>query len=422
MASEMSVYPGKWPLVKLGSVADLTLSSVDKKTKLGEEPVQLCNYMDVYANRHIQPHLPFMVATATKREKERCTLRSGDVVITKDSEQHDDIGVPALVRNGVDGVVCGYHLAILRPRRGSILGPYLLHALQTADARHQFSSYANGVTRFALRRDDILRVEVRLPPVPRQRAIASFLSALDDKADLNVRMAATLDEAVIALFTSLYSGAAASGPVKALAEVSSTTRGRSYRSSELVDDSDTAMVTLKSFKRGGGYRPDGLKPFRGPYKVEQVVRAGDVVVACTDVTQDADVVGRSALVQASPRFDTLVASLDVLILRPRGDLVSSAFLYGLTSSHGFVSHAKSHATGTTVLHMASGAVPSFEFSCPPRERMAAFDRVAEPALSQCGELLQEADRLAGLRDTLLPKLISGEIRIPDAEKIVEAAT
>lgn len=182
------------------------------------------------------------------------------------------------------------------------------------------------------------------------------------------------------------------------------------------------MVTLKSFRRGGGYRPGGLKPFRGPYKGEQVVRSGDIVVACTDVTQDAEVVGRSAVVQASRSFDTLVASLDLLILRPRDDLVSSVFLYGLTSSPSFVSHAKSHATGTTVLHMASGAVPSFKFPCPPREQMASFDRLAEPAMARCGSIFQETDRLTELRDILLPKLISGEIRIPDAEKIVEAAT
>ena len=80
-----------------------------------------------------------------------------------------------------------------------------------------------------------------------------------------------------------------------LDNVATITKGRSYRRQELVA-SDTALVTLKSFARGGGYRAEGLKSFGGVYKSEQVVRPGEVIVACTDVTQAAEVVGRSAVV------------------------------------------------------------------------------------------------------------------------------
>ena len=94
----------------LGELVDLTLSSVDKKRKAGEQEVQLCNYMDVYSNNFIDTNLDFMLATASEREIARCSLSSGDVVITKDSEKHDDIGVPALVRESIPDLVCGYHL------------------------------------------------------------------------------------------------------------------------------------------------------------------------------------------------------------------------------------------------------------------------------------------------------------------------
>ena len=271
-------------------------------------------------------------------------------------------------------------------------------------------------------REEFYALPVTVPPIQEQRAIAQILGAFDDKIELNRRMGETLDEAVRALFKSRFVGRQSCWSVKSLAEVSSTIKGRSYRSTELVKTSDTAMVTLKSFRRGGGYSPDGLKPFKGAYKHEQVVRPGDVVVACTDVTQAADVVGRSAVVQRSRTFGKLVASLDVLVVRPIGHHVSSAFLYGLTNTRGFVVHAQSYATGTTVLHMDSKAVPSFRFRCPPREQIAAFDRLAEPAIERCTKFVQEADCLKELRDALLPKLLSGEIRIRNAERIAEAAT
>lgn len=139
----------------LSELVDLTLSSVDKKSKHGEQEVQLCNYMDVYNNNFINGNLGFMTATASEREITRCSLAAGDVVITKDSEQHDDIGVPALVREDIPNLVCGYHLAILRPKPSKVFGPYLYYALQAQDVQHQFHSFANGITRFGLRKSDI---------------------------------------------------------------------------------------------------------------------------------------------------------------------------------------------------------------------------------------------------------------------------
>ena len=136
----------EWRNVALGDVVSLQLSSVDKKSKANEDAVRLCNYTDVYNNSFIHADLDFMPATATEREIANCSLFAGDVVITKDSEKHDDIGVPALVRENLPGLVCGYHLAILRPKLSSLDGAYLFYALKDSKAQEQFHSYANGVT------------------------------------------------------------------------------------------------------------------------------------------------------------------------------------------------------------------------------------------------------------------------------------
>ena len=193
-----------WRKVALVDVVNLQLSSVDKKSKPGEQPVQLCNYMDVYANNFIRRDMDFMAATATDREVLNCSLLAGDVIITKDSEKHDDIGVPAFVREDIPDLVCGYHLAILRPNTSTTDGAYLFYALSAEDAQRQFHSYANGITRFGLRKADIGLVEIPLPPLPEQRAIAGILGALDDKIELNRRMNETLEQMARALFQSWF--------------------------------------------------------------------------------------------------------------------------------------------------------------------------------------------------------------------------
>ena len=142
----------EWRTAKLSAVAETIISNVDKKTKPNEHPVLLCNYTDVYRNSFIQADMDFMSATATKREIAKCSLNEGDVIITKDSEKYDDIGVPALVRENVPDLVCGYHLVTLRPAVSEIDGAYLFYALSAKEAQQQFHSYANGMTRFGLRK------------------------------------------------------------------------------------------------------------------------------------------------------------------------------------------------------------------------------------------------------------------------------
>ena len=112
-------------------------------------PVKLCNYTDVYYNNDIGHEIDFMAATAKPLEIERFSLIEGDVIITKDSETPDDIGVPAYVKETIDNLLCGYHLAILRPKKQTI-GKYICYALTSQRLKYDFYRFANGITRFGL--------------------------------------------------------------------------------------------------------------------------------------------------------------------------------------------------------------------------------------------------------------------------------
>ena len=166
--------PAHWKVTRLKTVAKIRISNVDKKTVADQVPVRLCNYVDVYYNDRIAKDIGFMSATATEDQIARFTLRRGDVLITKDSETPDDIAVPALVNEDLPGVVCGYHLAQVRP--GAMLdGDYLARAFASHGLRDQFRIAANGVTRFGLTSGAIGDSLFPLPPLVEQRAIAAFL-------------------------------------------------------------------------------------------------------------------------------------------------------------------------------------------------------------------------------------------------------
>ena len=171
--------PLNWPTSQLRDLADVRVSNVDKKSYATERPIRLCNYMDVYANDYLTSALlDFMPATASPSEIERFALHAGDVVITKDSETPDDIGVPAVIVEDIDGLVCGYHLALIRPK-ASVHPTFLAKQLASAPTIRYFAANATGSTRFGLAIGTIEKLDVPTPPIAEQSKIAEVLSTVD---------------------------------------------------------------------------------------------------------------------------------------------------------------------------------------------------------------------------------------------------
>ena len=172
--------PHGWSVQLLGKLADVRSSNVDKKSDASELPVRLCNYTDVYYRNRITSDIDFMHATAKQGEIDRFALEKGDVIITKDSETPDDIAVPALVSESLPGVICGYHLTLLRPKPDRSNGEFLAHLFQLQSVQHYFYLLANGTTRFGLTAEAINTAPLITPPLPEQQKIATILSSVDD--------------------------------------------------------------------------------------------------------------------------------------------------------------------------------------------------------------------------------------------------
>ena len=184
--------PEHWEVALIKHVADVRFSGVDKHSHDHETPVHLCNYTDVYKNDRITDNMDFMRATATTSEIGRLTLKAGDVILTKDSETPDDIGVPAWVTDDLPGVVCAYHLGLLRPVPDRVLGEFLFRAIGSARTAQQFHVLATGVTRFALGKHDVKNAVITLPPVEEQTTICRWIT--DECKPLDDAITRTEDE------------------------------------------------------------------------------------------------------------------------------------------------------------------------------------------------------------------------------------
>jgi len=169
----------KWRSANLSDLADIRTSNVDKKSRPGEQPVSLCNYMDVYSNDYIRRNLDFMEATASGVEIEKFKVSNGDVIITKDSETPYDIGIPTAVIEETENLVCGYHLALIKPNLIEVDSVFLSKQLSSVESAAYFSKVAAGSTRYGLSTGAIARTRINLPSLPTQQKIARILQTVD---------------------------------------------------------------------------------------------------------------------------------------------------------------------------------------------------------------------------------------------------
>jgi len=201
----LATLPKYWEAKPLKVVASYFVSNVDKVPVNNELPVRLCNYTDVYKNDFITPTMEFMRTTATAFEINKFHLQQGDVIITKDSESWDDIAVPALVVKSAEDLLCGYHLAMLRPQPDMLNGRFLFRCLQAKAIRLQLELASKGVTRFGLPKDEIGKLLIPVPPLVEQHRIVDYLDKETKQINVLIsekeRMLSLLVEKRIALLS-----------------------------------------------------------------------------------------------------------------------------------------------------------------------------------------------------------------------------
>jgi type I restriction enzyme S subunit len=360
-----------------------------------------------------------------KGDSRKLRAREGDVLFSIIGS----IGAPYLIRSG-DRLGFSSSVAVLRPD-SRVLPAYLYYWIRAPNFQKAIYGIKGGVAQSYVSLDMIRSLPLWLPSKDLQRKIVSILSAYDTLIENNIRRIKILEEMAQAIYREWFVHFRFSGhekvkmvdsqlgkipngwEVKRVSDVATIFRGASYRGEHIVNGGGVPFLNLKCINRDGGFRIDGLKQYTGPFKESQTARAGDIIIAVTDMTQERRVVARAARV---PRLDAdfAVFSMDLVRVESKADMPSD-YLYGMFRFSSFPDVVKQRANGVNVLHLSPDSIGSFSFPCPPLNLCREYAGLAGDEYEQRDVLEQKNAILRETRDILLPKLISGEVDLSERD-------
>ena len=333
-------------------------------------------------------------------------------------------------------IVLGQRIFCLRANPSVLYPRYLYAYMTSASFQSEIIGRATGTSVDGLRQTEVLKLKLRLPPLAQQRHIGDTLYNLDKKIEFNRRMNATLEAMARALFQSWFVDF---DPIRTKLDgrpPAALDPATAALFSEHLEDSPLGHIP-KGWTAGKlgdigtnsrrGVQPGDIAPNTPYIALEHMPRR---CIALGDWDDSADVAsGKSAFKKGEILFGKLrpyfhkvgvapfdgVCSTDILVLAPKSP-EWFGFLLGHASSDELIQFTDLASTGTKMPRTKWSDISSFKVALPPKPIAAAFTRNIQPMLDRIHANLHQSRTLATLRDTLLPKLLSGELSVAATDK------
>lgn len=431
--------PADWREVPLAALAEVRFSSVDKLTFSSEKPVRLCNYIDVYKNDYITSDLEFKRGSATCAEIERFGLRVGDVIITKDSETPDDIGVPAVVDYAPADLVCGYHLGLLRTDTTQIDPVFLTKQLSHHRLARYFGHQANGLTRYGLPLTSVRNAPVWLPRIEEQVVIGRIARLLDAGIARTEAMIAKLKQLRSGLLHDLLTrGIDEHGqlrdPVAHPEQFQYCSIGRIPKQWDIRTCASVCQQILVGIvvKPAQYYVKDGVPTLRSANVRENYIDLNELVYISPEsnrllsksMLRSGDLVtvrtGYPGTTSVIPESLDSANCVDLIISRPKGEIINPHFLSLWVNSQFGKDQVLKAQGGLAQQHFNVGEMNLLVVARPSiNEQLAILSLVQQAdALIQTEQIVRS--KLSLTKVGLMSDLLTGHVRVPETIGLQEA--
>lgn len=456
----------EWKEYTLTEIYDVS-SGLSKPAKDFGEGYPFVSFKDVFYNFFLPDELTQLVKS-NEKEQEKCSVQRGDVFLTRTSETMDDLGMSSVARKDYPNATFNGFTKRLRPKPESPAHPeFVAYFLRSPNFRNEMLAFSTMSTRASLNNDMISRLRIKLPPLPEQKVIAHILGSLDDKIELNRRMNATLERLAQALFQSWFvdfdpvldNALVAGNPIpdeltdRAAVRRQALDNGTANReAAQHFPDTFQLTEELGWIPEGWEVRPldKSINLIGGgtPKTSIDEYWNGDIPwFSVVDAPADSDVfvidTEKKVTESGVKNSSTKILRKGTTIISARGTVGKCALVgtemamnqscYGIQGKteisdiyvyytiREFVADLQQRSHGSVFSTITRNTFNSISVPFGGDKLAQYYDETVSSYLNRVRSNLFQNVTLTKLRDTLLPQLISGELRIPDAAKLAEAA-
>ncbi len=418
--SGVSDMASEWPAVPLGELYSYR-SGLSKPRSAFGSGFGFLSFKDVFYNFFVPDELSELVQS-TEKERDASSVRRGDVFLTRTSETMEELGMSSVALRDYEGATFNGFCKRLRPLGSDTVVPeYAAYYFRSPLFRQAVTAMSSMSTRASLNNGMLDRLTILLPPRPTQRAIAAVLKALDDKIDVNRKMNRTLEEMAQAIFKSWfidYDGhdelvGSELGPIPKgwevrrgdqIADVAiGKTPPRKEREWFSTNPADIRWMSIRDMGKCGAFIIETAEHLTEAaierFRVRRI--PPNTVVLSFKLT-----VGRVAITDGEMLSNEAIAHFKLA----SGADLTPHFLYCYLSAFRYETLGSTSSIARAVNSKMIKAMPIL---VPSRSAIARFEGVAAPLFQRMKANAHESRTLAALRDALLPKLISGKLRVPE---------
>lgn len=390
---------GEWMTAPLGSLlanGEVSYGIVQPGNDVADG-VPIARVKDL-RNRRIDESNPMRVAPAVSDRHSRTVLQGGELLMSVVGT----VGETAVVPDRLAGWNVARAIAVLKPTKVS--AQWLQLALQTKSVQGEIQGVLNTTVQSTLNLADLKRLSIPVPPEAEQRSIAEVLGALDDKIAANDRIAHLCVEAADVYYQRQQAG-----------------------TNETVRLGDVATLVLGGTpsRSKPEYWTNGTVPWvaSGKANEDRVLEPTEWITTEALEKSAAKMMPTNATVLAITgatlgqvaRLEIEASGNQSLIGIWHCDAAINDWIYFAVCHE--IDELLKHATGAAQQHVNKAAVAALEIPMPQHGKVAAWGALVRPLLDRAASADAESLRLAATRDELLPLLMSGKIRVQDAEYV-----
>ena len=402
----------KWEKVKLGELYTVH-NGLSKSREFFGSGFPFLSFSTVFNNYFIPEQLSDLVQSNEKEQSSYSILR-GDVFVTRTSETADELGISCVALKDYPYATYNGFTKRMRPIDVERVSPkYIGYYMRWERFRAKFQAFSTMTTRASLRNEELLGLEISLPPIEIQEKIADILSAYDDLIENNQKQIKLLEEAAQRLYkawfvdfrfpghesTPIINGIPKGWKKGAVNSVVSLLSGYSFKSSEFTEDGLYKLVTIKNVKDGefDGEKVCFIKELPQKMPSHCILKDGDILLSLTGN------VGRVCIVHGKHYL------LNQRVAKFKTEF--PAYAYFLFRSDDMVATLNNLANGVAQQNLSPIRTENLNIHIPSQGVLMSFERNVYPMLNRIVTLNKQITSLRESRDRLLPKLMSGELEV-----------